>query len=248
MSVKGDARGPQELFRSLKLPPESFAEFASLLQQTDALEKAHAPAHLKAMFEEFFASTWFVVRGDTAVVQTRKGSQPGDAFAGLVFSFALTKLLRQAFDMIRSDVPDIGIWWDGTENLVPVASQSQWLPPLVPIWADDIAIALQDKSPIDLIQKVRKVTAVVFERLIAGGLMPNLQAGKSEVLIDLRGPGSVRLRRQLLQVGIFLSVPSAFGVFEVKLVGAYKHLGTWIQTGGEFPKIFKPNLQLRMMF
>ena len=236
ISVRGDARGPQELFRSLKLPPESFVEFALLLQQTDALEKAQAPAHLKAMFEEFFSSTWFVVRGDTAVVQTRKGSRPGDAFADLVFSFALTKLLRQAFDMIRSEIPDIGIWWDGTENIVLVASQSQWLPPLVPIWADDIAIALQDKSPIDLIQKVRKVTAVVFERLIAGGLMPNLQAGKSEILIDLRGPGSVQLRRQLLQVGNILSVPSAFGVFEVKLVGAYTHLGTWIQTGAGISK------------
>ena len=91
-------------------------------------------------------------------------------------------------------------------------------------------------APEMLIHKIQRVTAVLFENLLAAGLTPNLKKGKSEILMDLRGPGSLAIRRDLLSQENLLCVDSRYGPFELNLVGAYKHLGTWLQVGAGIQK------------
>ncbi|CAK9070771.1 unnamed protein product [Durusdinium trenchii] len=217
-----DDRGARELFGSLGLPLQAFCEFQELLRQPDALEAAEVPQHLKALFREFFTSTWFMIRGDHVVTQTRKGSRPGDAFADLVFSFALTKFVQRALDQLQMEFNDLGIWWNGEKTIYPEGDFHVDLGPLTPIWADDLAFAVRDCAPEMLIHKIQRVTAVLFENLLAAGLTPNLKKGKSEILMDLRGPGSLAIRRDLLSQENLLRVDSRYGPFELHLVGAYK--------------------------
>ena len=231
-----DDRGARELFGSLGLPPQAFCEFQELLRQPDALDAAEVPPHLKALFREFFTSTWFMIRGDQAVTHTRKGSRPGDAFADLVFSFALTKFVQRALNQLQMEFNDLGIWWNGEKTIYPEGDFQVDLGPLTPVWADDLAFAVSDGAPEMLIHKITRVTAVLFENLLAAGLTPNLKKGKSEILIDLRGPGSLALRRDLLRQENVLRIDSRYGPFELHLVGAYKHLGTWLQVGAGIQK------------
>ena len=106
-------RTPVELFRALNLPDECFEEFAAMLAQPAAIDSSSAPDRVKLLFQEFYRNTWFVVRNDPAVVQTRRGSRPGDSFADLCFSFALTKILQSAINEVKDVYPELSIGWDG---------------------------------------------------------------------------------------------------------------------------------------
>lgn len=102
----------------------------------------------------------------------------------------------------------------------------------MPIWADDLAIAVDDSTPVGLLTRCTQVTAMLFDRLLAAGLKPNLKPGKSEILIDLRGPGAPQCRRDLIFQNHQLQIPSRIEPFAISAVGAYRNLGTWLQVGG----------------
>ena len=68
----------------------------------------------------------------------------------------------------------------------------------MPIWAYDVAVAMEDYEALGLLQKASKVSQIILDRLLAAGLKPNMARGKTELLLELRGPGSVQLRRQLV--------------------------------------------------
>ena len=191
-------RTPVELFRALNLPDECFEEFAALLAQPAAIDSSSAPDRVKLLFQEFYRNTWFVVRNDPAVVQTRRGSRPGDSFADLCFSFALTKILQSAINEVKDVYPELSIGWDGQARPFAIGPETHQLDPLMPIWADDVAVAMEDYEALGLLQKASKVSQIILDRLLAAGLKPNMARGKTELLLELRGPGSVQLRRQLV--------------------------------------------------
>ena len=92
--VDKDCRSIRDLFDQLHLPEGSFEDFQCSLQQRPAIASSGASPHLQAMFKEFYDLTWFVVKHDNCVVQTRRGSRPGDALADICFSYALTRILK----------------------------------------------------------------------------------------------------------------------------------------------------------
>lgn len=60
--------------------------------------------------------------------------------------------------------------------------------------------------------------------------------GKTELLLDLRGPGSLAIRRQITRDEYTTEIPSNHSEYKLRVVGAYKHLGTWLQTNGGFAR------------
>ena len=232
----GDARDPQQLFQALGLPEQAFAEFERLVKAPGALEMAEAPEFLKRLFREFYHQTWFTLRNDDQVIETRRGSRPGDSFADLCFSFALTKVLQPVMEAIRQRFPELGLSWDGCNS--PVRSQQPLhrLDVLMPIWADDLAVALSDPHPTMLLEKAREVTGMILDGVLSAGLVPNLRPGKTELLIDFRGKGAQAIRRELYHAEYLLKIPSNIEDYQLRTVGAYKHLGTWLQSGAGIAK------------
>ena len=239
VQVKGETRPVQELFHRLGLPPESFEEFRTLFERPPAIEEAQVSAHMQALFQEFFESTWFKLRDDNHLVQTRRGSRPGDSFADLCFSFALVKIVRAAIQSIALEHPDICLAWNNKFDPLPSDEVCTWLDPVMPIWADDLAIAFDDTTAEGLLCKCEQIVAKLFDSLQNAGLRPNLKPGKSEILIDLRGKGALRCRRQLVFQGHQILIPSTVNPFQISVVGAYRHLGTWIQVGGGISRELK---------
>lgn len=65
---------------------------------------------------------------------------------------------------------------------------------------------------------------------------PTLSLGKHELLIDLRDKGANAVKATMYHQEFQLVVPSCYEDYHLKLVGAYKHLGTWIQSGAGVSK------------
>lgn len=91
-------------------------------------------------------------------------------------------------------------------------------------------------------QRVSHVAGVLIDFLLIHGMQPNLRPSKTEVFIDLRGPGSVECRRQIHNDGYILMTASKHMQQPLRIVGSYKHLGTWVQTNGKLGKEIKCRL------
>ena len=101
---------------------------------------------------------------------------------------------------------------------------------LGPIGADDLAIMLTADTSAIVMERVGRVAGVLFDKLLVHGMQPNLKPSKSEVFVDLRGEGSVECRRQIHEDDYRLHTTSEYLTEPLRIVGSYKHLGTWIQT------------------
>lgn len=84
------------------------------------------------------------------------------------------------------------------------------LSPLVPIWADDLAIGITANNAEEVIQRAQDITARIFDRLTAAALIPNLKPGKSELLADLRGKRVRKVRAQISRDDSTLMIPSEY--------------------------------------
>ena len=224
-------QGFRRLFDSLKLPDGSYEEFLQLLDTGSALNQAGASEHLQAMIKQFLNTTWFVVADCPTITHTTRGTRPGDSLADITYSFVLAKILRLFFDThFVDDGPEL--YWTGTHT--PYGeSGSIPLGPVCPIWADDVAIALLHRDAEQLMYMTKSVSVHVFELLSLAGMEPNLKPSKTEVLLALRGKQSKVMLRQLMQDDSTIQLDSCFAFPPLRIVGTYKHLGTWIACGGK---------------
>lgn len=92
-----------------------------------AIEQAGIPSHIQSLFREFFESTWFKLRDDPQLVQTRRGSRPGDSFADLCFSFALVKIVGLVTRDVVAQFPDVRIGWNNSFSPVPTDEVTTWV-------------------------------------------------------------------------------------------------------------------------
>lgn len=229
--VGQDIRSVHDLFLMLNLPESAFEEFMRLLKEPPALMSAGASDLLQNLFAEFYRSTWFCVEGTTTVTATRRGSRPGDSFADLCFGFALHKIMSSVEVRLTAMFPMLAIEWNGELTPFHDRPTTHWLSPLIPIWADDIAIAARHPDAQTLLVLMPDIVAVVLDQLAAAGLTPNMQSGKTEALVDFRGAGSTQVRREVVQNDHKLVLPSDLVKEPLRLVGQYKHLGSVLQKG-----------------
>lgn len=226
----------QTLFALLNLPGEAFAEFQRLMSQGTALEDSDVPLYLHTQVRELLNSTWFVVPGSSKLTKARKGSRPGDSAADLLFTVAFKHLLARVQDRAE-DLGMTSIPWSGErEPYSDELSQTFTVSLLGPVWADDLAVLLRHDRADQLVENVRQVTAHLFDVLTIAGMTPNLAKSKTEVYVVFRGPGSVQVRRQLAEQDWQLAHPSVWHPEPIRLVGSYRHLGSWIQVGGKLCK------------
>ena len=221
----------QEIFTSLCLPEEVYDEFCDLLQEGPAIEQSNASLFTQSLFREFYSRTWYTVNGTSTWTQTHRGSRPGDSFADICFGFALAKLLRRREGVLLDKYPFLTIAWTG-QNTPHPDEETTFLGPLLPVWADDLALAMSHDSPQELLQLLPQVANDVLHSLAVSGLQPNMKPGKTEVLVDLKGRGSLQARRDLMHQDYKFHLQSPLIAEPLRAVGSYRHLGTIIQLGG----------------
>lgn len=221
----------QRLFSTLRLPSTAFGEFARELEEVSAMEAAGASPFVQAHVQEALQGTWFKLMGAERISQTRRGSRPGDNVADILFAFAFRRILQKVLDQLRDEgcpmqVESLGVAHPYPDQLgvYPLVSFDT----LGPIWADDLAVLVAADTAQLLINKLTYVGGVLFDHLERAGMQVNFGAGKTEAVIDIRGPGALDIRKELYRHHPpMFEFPNRDGPKRFcRLVATYKHLGT----------------------
>lgn len=104
--------------------------------------------------------------------------------------------------------------------------------------ADD-PISFAVSSADQMIPVARRVSGAVSDALFVAGPMQNLKAGKTKLLADFRGKNAAAKRKRIYLDGSVTSIASQVVKDNLRLVGDYKHLGTWIQIRQKHDKDYR---------
>ena len=180
---------------------------------------------------------WFNYGTSPDIASVRAGTRPGDSLADLVFSFLfaeVSKRIRQALEAagIRVLLPWSHAWLRAPPD--QDATATSWCSPLDVTWMDDLSVLLWAASPSELVEAVRTAATVTIDESLKALLLPNLGVGKSESIVNLIGPGSLRTRKALFG-GSAPSLPLVSDLWvgaRLRLVPQYKHLGGLLHWSG----------------
>ena len=174
---------------------------------------------LERMTVDAHCSTWFVSPGlaSSSCFETHRGSRPGSPVADIAYNILMSKILHKVEHLLAS------------HPQVQAACAFLQLPIPVITWVDDVAIPLVCLHAPDLVSVSQTILQQVIDLFQDHGLRLNLSAGKTEMIAQHRGTGAAACRRQTFQDD-FSQIPVQYfgrSCF-VRIVGAYKHLGSMI--------------------
>eukprot|EP00434_Breviolum_minutum_P040699 symbB.v1.2.036179.t1/scaffold5047.1/size31493/3 len=219
----------ERLFRTLKLPSNSFADFVKEVESRTAVQEAGVSPFLAAHLTESMLYTWFQLPTDPGISQTRKGSRPGDNLADLLFSFSFKKILKSVMEELKAMEIDLSFETIADRNPYPyqqATNKEICFDSLGPVWADDLAILIWDESPHRIIEKTAVVAQVLIDALAIRGMDANLDRGKTELIFDLRGHGAHEAKAKIFRHAdpVIPVCSRLLGDIFVRVVTSYKHL------------------------
>ena len=224
----------EEIAYRLSTSGRSPAEIQQFVRAIDALDvwasfpptsRGRERHHLKAFLRETLSCSWFRMSGLEEFVEagsgTPAGSSLGDAMFILAFAGAMkavTAELSKEGLLYRADVPPQG-------RAAAGLPQDACLEPA--LYMDDAEIpSIADAGSIE--EATGRVATIARRILQEHWLTMNTSPGKSEVMFFFNGPGSARVRKQLLAErsppAIDLGEP--FLGRSIGIVSAYRHLGS----------------------
>ena len=213
----------------LRLPIDAVSDLHQLLQLPAATEMAGLPPHLSRALQALHTNTHFRVHGQTDATHTRVGTRPGDPFADVVFGYMFARLLTtveqkmQDLDILETinDVSTPGLFPD--LHAGPMHQHSI----LGPTWMDDLCITVTSTTAHGVEHKAGLAASVLLETCMNHGVTPNLQKGKTEILLSFRGQGSRALKQKYFspQQGQRMMILTEYGTHYISVVGDYTHLG-----------------------
>ena len=230
-----------EIFHKLNLDDMAYQDFCAFLAEPDGISQAGVDPILREILSDSLHGTWFTVNNSRTVTQTRQGSRPGDVFADLVFGFAFRRVVASVLHQLRHLGLVQQVRWSGAKEPLP-SNKDELFEYVGPIWADDLAVVVRSQTPLSLIQATQATAGVLLDRLTIASMQPNLSHGKTEILMTLRGKGSMEHRRRLTRAGYVLPTTSSYMPEPLQLTGAYRHLGTWLQVDGALTVEIKTRL------
>lgn len=162
----------------------------STLGQPAALDALEVPQTLQATIQELFSGTWNSVKvagvPDQPLMQSTRGTRPGDPVADLTFTCVMQTILSLFLRDAQHLLPSL----PGPDGEIDV-------PPIT--WVDDIAIFLEVDQAEQVLPRVQQVVQIMYKHCRAYGLDLNFAPGKTEALIRLHGRKSTQIRKQLFQ-------------------------------------------------
>ena len=163
-------------------------------------------------------------------IATHRGTRPGDPVGDILFNMLFRLILKDVrielqqhpeAQWIGTPVDGEGVFNDGP---IPSTAFAEIA------FVDDVAYIVHSKSPELTIGLVQSILSAFKDAAAKRGLKVNFAEGKTEVLVNLVGPGS-RASRTRLWHDMRGKVPvvSENETCDVQLVHHYKHLGSFVQ-------------------
>ncbi|CAE6915759.1 unnamed protein product [Symbiodinium sp. CCMP2592] len=189
------------------------ASLVTCLRCDGALHLLGVPADEIALLQDCVACAhWQLVGSDRYVLATR-GSRPGDGLADVLFGALFAIALRHIDDTCCAE----GLACHSAST----ASGAEATPVSIG-WADDLAIITDYASPRELQQAFPRVAEIVLDTLHALRFKVNLGLGKTEALLDIRGPEAKAVRGELFGHGGPWQLPNGA---ELRVTPEYRYLG-----------------------
>ena len=185
--------------------------------------------HVRKMLQDMFTATFFEMTDVGEKIATHRGTRPGDPVGDILFNMLFRLILKD----VRTDLQQhpeaewVGAPADehGVFNNGPIPSKA-----FAEIaFVDDVAY-IYAQTPEQTISLVQNILSAFKDAAAKRGLRVNFAEGKTEVLVNLVGPGS-RASRTRLWHTMQGKVPivSETETCKVQLVHHYKHLGSFVQ-------------------
>ena len=218
----------------LHMEPDALHELHASMRAPNATEQAGLSDVQRCYIAALHTDTGFRLRGQSTSCRTQIGSRPGDCFADIVFGYAWARLLRK-FEMeltrlrLIEDIDDMVHW-----NPFRSGDVVGQIPFLGPTWMDDLCVCIQADSALALESKASTATGLLIDLCHGHAMSPNLNRGKSEVILSLHGKGSKKVRLKYFggQSDGQLHALGETQVYSINVVGEYLHLGNIIHHSG----------------
>eukprot|EP00438_Fugacium_kawagutii_P017942 Skav236602 [mRNA] locus=scaffold3534:112990:118749:+ [translate_table: standard] len=236
------------LAHRLSLGPDALHDLRQLMTEPSALDRAGMDHRTQNFIRSLHSDTWFFM-GDGPEyrrVTTTVGTRPGDSFADVVFGYAWSRILASVeTDLLAQGLltfyPDVHGLQDSADE--PAGSH---IPYFGPTWMDDTCIALAHPDAGQLEKAALFATGLLLGCSKRHGMEPNLQPGKTELLLAFQGRGSraAKLRYHGPQASGMARVLGEDCTYSVHVVGHYTHLGCTIHHDGSVRKELKKRLSI----
>ena len=187
-------------------------------------------AHTQGLINDMFMGTHFRMRHVEDPTATFRGTRPGDPVADILFNMAFRLIVLDARRKFQSSSPleFLGAPMPATDlarvSAMPSAGFSEVT------FVDDIAYALHGPSPKQVVHALQLMASCLHDAATSRGMQLNYDEGKTEAMIFCAGPGSRAVRRHLWhECAGRLPIVTEHSTQQLRLVHAYKHLGSYIQ-------------------
>lgn len=220
-------------------------DLADLLAQPPALAQQGCPEHVHRMVGTVHEANWWQLQTDPTMVQTSKGTRPGNGFADILWSLVFSKYLMK----INACLTDLGICrnmsWNGSTGFYSDKGE-QMIPGGAIVWADDAVLAADHDDPHRLLPMIQVSMEVIITELLKLGMAPNMAKGKTEAMIMLRGKGCKKIKQFVHchckgQIALTLPQPE---YQSLRIVPRYVHLGGILTHDGRLKQEIRRRLAM----
>ena len=218
-------------------------DLRAALQQPCALEEAGIPSHLRRAIRALHTDTFFQLPTQHDQVVTQIGTRPGDSFADVIFGFLMAKVLQKFQQVMDAAGFLLSVPKEDSLAFEAVAPRDN-LSFVGPCWMDDLCVCLTATTNEKLDSALGFATGVLLDIFKSYAMTPNLQPGKTAVLISPRGPGTNQWKRKMfgpMSDGCFLSLGEHHS-YRVPIVTEYTHLGGKVHFSTKLRKEIKTRL------
>ena len=192
------------VFHFFQIDPDDVRAFMEDIRHGGMMSQAGLSSPLRHQVKDILYNSWFVTRyGDhRRLCATKAGSRPGESWADLVFAFVLGRILCQITELATGEGLLSELFHDLEGGpFVRDPSRGSVLAQDC-TWADDCSWPMMDRCPDRLMTKTARMCSLVLDYSERHGMRPNLKAGKTALLIALRGAGAAATRKKWFPAGV----------------------------------------------
>ena len=203
-------------------------------QEDSSMKRLGISHHLELVLKALHTNTWFVMENEAEqICATNTGSRPGDPLADICFNVVMSRAIRAITMQLQSEELDNSVTLQANAPVPQSKPFEQEFRFSSQAWVDDLIFLAADPCPHAWLHKVQRTTAIVQSELAALGIELNMSAGKTEVLLQLRGKGSRGLKRCIAfdQSG-FVNVDPIDGLQPLSTTPRYRYLGSILSHHG----------------
>ena len=213
-----------------QIEPVDMAEVLEVTAEDHAL--LGLSAHGQNLLMDFFAGAFFQMHSTHGVTLTTRGTRPGDPLGDLLFNLVFQVVMRQARETFLQRT---GLPWLGAPTSPLDFSSIPGLPASFHFqlaFVDDLACSVAVPDNTQLMSILASMTSSLHEAARQRGLKLNYTQGKTEGMVSVHGQGARKLRQLIWRQhqGVW-PILVEHEVLSLRIVKAYKHLGTFLQDG-----------------